>query len=96
MSINLETAEKLAMCHNIVSFFLMLYRSTMKSQSPTKNPLSDDQPKEDLKTGIISGHVLWPFSCWQGGTYHLFATIQGLKAVSLSLSTTTCPSMLTT
>lgn len=40
----------------------------MKCQSPTKNPLSDNHPKEDLKTGVISRHILCLFSLHQAST----------------------------
>lgn len=38
----------------------------MNCQSPTKNP--DDHPEEDLKTGIISRHILCLFSLHQMST----------------------------
>lgn len=96
MSINLETAEKLVLCVITQGVgFLMWYWSTMKSQSPTKNPLGADRPKEDWWSGIISGHVPCPFSLEQTSRYDLFARIQGFKTVSLILSITTCPSLLT-
>lgn len=96
MSINLETAKKLVLYVITQGVgFLMWYWSMTKSQSPTKNPLSDDWPKEDWRSGIISGHIPCPFSLEQTSTYDLFAMIQGFKAASLSPSITICPSPLT-
>lgn len=96
MSINLETAEKTVLCVITQGVgFLLWYWNMTKSQSPTKNPLSDDRWKEDWRSGIISGHVPCPFSLEQTSTCDLFAMIQGFKTVSLSLSITTCPSPLT-
>lgn len=65
ISINLET-EKLLLRVVIASFSFMRYRIMMNCQSPTKNP--DDHPEEDLKTGIISRHILCLFSLHQMST----------------------------
>lgn len=69
MSINLETAEKLVLCVITQGVgFLMWYWSMKKKWSPTKNPLSDDQPEEDWRRGTITGHIPCPFSLRQTST----------------------------